>query len=133
MIVWELPLKTVSEMNCFEHWTVKSKRHRQQQFFIRQLMARETSEVPLPCVIILTRCSRQGLDDDNLVGAFKWIRDELSELLLPHKSKTYVKDGKVLRLKGRADSDPSIEWRYAQEKSKRTGIRIEIQPKKQQQ
>lgn len=128
MIRWELPLKTVSESNISEHWTKKSKRHRQQQFFIRELFAKETSEMPIPCVIILTRISTRLLDyDDNLRVAFKWIKDEISECIFPEKRKCYLdKKGKVRQIKGRADDTELITWKYAQEKGKITGIRIEI-------
>ena len=33
-ITWNLRIKTVSEANCTQHWTKKSKRHKLQQFFI---------------------------------------------------------------------------------------------------
>lgn len=137
MIVWSLPLKTVSEINNVkvkskdgksrsEHWTEKSKRHKQQQFFIRSLFNHEGIEIKLPCTVKLIRISPRLLDDDNLRSAFKWIRDELSECLIPEKVKAYVtKKGKMALIKGRADDDPRITWIYDQEKGKQ-GIRIEI-------
>lgn len=115
-IIWQLSLKTVSEANCSEHWTKKSKRHRQQQFFIRQLFKQEPVKIALPCEVKMVRLASRTLDSDNLVSAFKWIRDELSECLIPSTKKG----------KGRSDSDPRITWVYDQGKSSRTGIRIEI-------
>lgn len=127
MIVWTIPLKTVSEANCSEHWSKKSKRHRQQQFFIRSLFSHEASEIKLPCSVKLIRISPRLLDDDNLRSAFKWIRDEISECLIPEKVKAYVtKKGNLALIKGRADSDPRITWLYGQEKG-RMGIRVEIE------
>ncbi len=127
-IVWEIPLKTVSEANCSEHWTVSSKRHRQQQFFVRMLFHSLKDPVPLPCQITLIRLNSRPMDgQDNLPMSFKWIVDQISECIFPEKRKNYVKDGKVRQLKGRADSDPRITWKYAQEKGK-MGIRIEIEP-----
>ncbi len=59
----------------------------------------------------------------------KWIRDEISECIFPEKRKTVVTDkGKVRAIKGRADDDPRLHWKYAQEKSKSMGLRIEIAP-----
>ncbi len=59
----------------------------------------------------------------------KWVRDQVSECILPEKTKTYVTDkGKLRTLKGRADDDPRLHWEYAQEKSKTMGVRIEIEP-----
>ena len=128
-INWHLPLNTVSESNSTEHWTKSRRRHKQQQFFIRQLFARETREIAVPCVITLTRCASRDLDDDNLRSAFKWIRDEISECIFPEKRSTYIsRKGKVIEVKGRADSSPLIKWQYAQEKAKIKGIKIQIEP-----
>jgi hypothetical protein len=126
-IVWEIPLKTVSEANCSEHWTISSKRHRQQQFFVRALFHGLDRDVSIPCKITLTRLNSRGLDDDNLVSAFKFLRDEVSECIFPEKRMHYIKNGKARAIKGRADSDPRIKWEYAQEKSKKMGVRIEIE------
>lgn len=74
------------------------------------------------------RVSSRELDDDNLRMAFKWLRDELSELLIPHESKTALSSsGKRYKLKGRQDSDNRIKWHYGQEKGKFKGIRIRIE------
>lgn len=127
-IEWEIALKTISESNTTEHWTKSSKRHRQQQFFIRELFKNETAEIPIPCVVKMTRLGPRFLDaDDNLRMAFKWIKDEISECVFPEKCGTYIdKKGKVRQIKGRADDSPLIVWEYAQEKSKSLGVRIEI-------
>ena len=66
-IVWELPLKTISEANSSEHWTAKSKRHRQQQFFIRSLFAKESRQITVPCTIYMVRLSPRFLDDETCV------------------------------------------------------------------
>lgn len=127
-IIWELPLKTVSEANCFEHYRIKSKRHQQQQFFIRQLFIHEAQKIVLPCTVKMIRLAPRTLDeDDNLRMAFKWIKDEISECLIPEKRAAYVtKKGRIQEVKGRADSDKRITWEYGQEKTKIQGIRIEI-------
>jgi hypothetical protein len=75
----------------------------------------------------MIRLSSRELDDDNLASAFKWIRDELSECLIPEARKTYINArGRVQEIKGRADSDKRIKWLYGQEKAAFKGIRIEI-------
>jgi len=127
MIKWELPIKTVSEANSSEHWSKKSKRHRQQQFLIRCLFRHDATPITLPCTVKMTRMGIRDLDDDNLVSAFKWIRDEISEYLLPEYESYYIaKDKSIKKVRGRADSDTRIKWEYAQEKSKSYGVRIEI-------
>ena len=126
---WEGRLATVSESNSSEHWTVKSKRHKGQQFIVRSIFAKERSEMTLPCIVCMTRLSPQALDDDNLRGALKYVRDEISECLIPEKRGHYItKKGKIKSIKGRADADPRIKWEYRQENSKRIGLRIEITP-----
>lgn len=122
MIFFQIPIKTISESNCSEHWTKKSKRHKQQQLFVRLAMTKERIEWPLPCDIKLSRLSPHQLDDDNLRSSLKWVRDEVSEIIL---GKTFSKDGTKV-LKGRKDDDPRLNWIYGQEKAKKYGVRIEI-------
>lgn len=128
-IIWELPLKTISESNKSEHWIKSSKRHKTQQFFIRALFRREAKEIPMPCTVTMTRISSRFLDcEENLPMAFKWIKDEIGACLFPEKVVIYKKrSGKYAINKGHADSDPRIKWKYAQEKGKQQGIRIEFQ------
>ncbi len=149
-IMWELPLKTVSESNRSEHWTVSSKRHKHQQFFIRCLFNQKEGKTSFPfnqeerktffpCVIKMTRLSSRFLDsEENLPMAFKWIKDEIGACLFPEKVVNYevkkkvISEGKVkfklirVKNKGHADSSPLVTWQYAQEKSKTMGVRIEI-------
>lgn len=134
MISFDLPIKTVSEANSTEHWSVKSKRHRQQQWFIRLAYSRYLPHLVIdtvlgePCYQIkMIRIAPRKLDDDNLVSAFKWIRDELSELLIPEKALAYInKKGKTQKLKGRADSDDRIVWKYDQLTDRAYSVRIEV-------
>lgn len=130
MIIWEIPLKTISEGNSHEHWSKAGRRHRQQQFFIRSLFNAEIRPIPIPCVITLTRISTRLLDaEENLPMAFKWIKDEIGACLFPEKVVIYKKkNGKLAKNKGHADSDPRVTWRYAQEKGKLQKVRIEIDP-----
>lgn len=127
-IIWNLPIKTVSEANCSEHWAIKSKRHKMQQFLIRSAYSHESLAIGLPCVITMVRLSPRSLDDDNLTTSFKFIRDELSQCILRIKQKWHKnRRGAWIPLKGRHDNDPRITWQYRQEKSKEPGIRIEIE------
>ena len=128
MIIWELPLKTVSEGNSSEHWLKRSRRHRQQQRFIRELFLRETRDIPVPCEITMFRIASRFLDqEDNLPMSLKWIKDQIGACLFPEKVVTYkMKDGYAAQNKGHADSDPRVVWKYGQEKGKIQGIRIEI-------
>lgn len=120
-------IKTVSEANSSEHWSQKAKRHKQQQFFIRLACHKHIKDVTLPCEVTLSRLSPRLLDDDNLVSSLKYVRDEVSECLIPEKSGSYVtKTGKVKKLKGRADSDQRILWRYEQRKNTSQAVQVTI-------
>lgn len=115
IIDWHLPIKTVSEANCFEHWTKKHKRHKLQQKYIWLAFKSERDFCPLPCHVKLTRISTRFLDkEDNLPCSFKWIKDEIAAHLTG------------ILMPGRADDDKRIIWEYAQEKGKPQSIRVEI-------
>lgn len=122
-----LSIPTVSEANCTEHFTVKAKRHRAQQAVVRSWFKSLPSLPVIPAAVRFTRIAPRELDDDNLHMAFKWIRDELSELILQVKPKAYRdRSGRIKMLKGRADSDKRLKWLYGQEKGQKQAIRIEI-------
>jgi hypothetical protein len=103
-----LPIKTVSEMNGRDHWTVRSRRAKA----ARRCAFHMVSKHPLPCIVTLTRLSPGTLDDDNLRSALKATRDGIAEKL-------------------GADDRPGsgIEWRYGQEICRRGdyGVRVEIE------
>ena len=69
------------------------------------------SKVKPPCVVTFTRLSPRALDDDNLRGACKPIRDEVARML-------------------GVDDGPSslVRWNYAQRKDARSGIEVLITP-----
>ncbi len=115
IIDWNLPIKTVSEANCSEHWSKKHKRHKLQKKIIWVEFKRKGTKIPLPCHIKLTRVSPRFLDiGDNLPCAFKWIKDSIAA----HLTGNYIY--------GRADDDKRITWEYDQEKGKSQGVKIEI-------
>lgn len=83
--------------------------------FVRLAFNELEEKIPLPCRVVLTRLSKRFLDQgDNLPMAFKYIRDQVADCLLP---------GLAI---GQADASPLITWEYAQEKRALQGIRIEI-------
>jgi len=67
---------------------------------------------PVPCSVLLTRLApSNGLDDDNLTGSLKSVRDEVAKWL------------------GVDDRDRlTVRYRYAQQRSKTWGVRIEFGP-----
>ena len=125
-ITWTLPIRTVSEINCSQHWTKKQVRHKQQQFFVRALFRHEGREITLPCTVKLTRLSPRTMDDDNLPTSMKYIRDEIAEQLTGKGGFYVTRAGLRKSIKGHADNDKRIHWEYAQEKAKTHGVRSEI-------
>ena len=111
-----IDLLTISEANATgEHWTKKHKRHKAQKLRVLIELMNHQVKVQLPCIIKLSRLSPRLLDTgDNLPMSLKYIRDSISEYIFPNKKA------------GRADDDPRIEWQYAQEKSKKKAVRIQI-------
>ncbi len=89
--VW-LPVQTVSEANGRDHWRVKAKRVKSQRFAARAM----TPVMSLPVVVKLTRLSRSRLDDDNLRGALKAVRDGIADAF------------------GVPDNDPRLRFEYDQ-------------------
>lgn len=108
-----LKIRTISMANVREHWSVRAKRNKGHraavaaQFVWCPSFLRDT---PFPLVVTLTRYGKRLLDDDNLAGSFKAIRDEVAAQL------------------GRDDNPKSgISWVYKQDKSKEYSIRIEVE------
>lgn len=108
-VVVTLPLKTVSESNMREHWAPKAKRAKK----ARQLaawgcggpLAEYRTALAKGYVatlsVMLTRISPRPLDDDNLRGALKAVRDGITDAL------------------GLADDrDARLRWDYGQERGK---------------
>lgn len=112
MIEWILPIKTVSESNSSEHWSKKHKRHKAQRHRISVAFMEHRKPIQLPCTITMTRLAPRKLDDDNLRGALKWIRDAIADQIIPGKAC------------GRADDDERITWQYGQESAKEQGVKI---------
>lgn len=103
-----LPIRTLSELNTRGHWSARARRmkaHRLAAYV-------GTPVVPLPCVVTLTRVSAGTLDDDNLRGALKGVRDGVADRL------------------GCDDADPRLRFEYAQARGKRGefAVLVEVRP-----
>ena len=104
------PIRIWSEANLRGHWRSKAARVKGQ----RQAAAWSLMQQPkpaLPAVITIARIAPRELDDDNLAGGCKAVRDGIADWL------------------GLDDRDKRLTWRYEQRKGKRaeyaTEIRIE--------
>lgn len=97
-----IPIKTVSEANCSEHWTQKHKRHKNQKLKIKLYLLHQIKNIKLPCIIKLTRVGKRKLDDDNLPPSLKYVRDAIADLIFPGLAA------------GQADNDKRLIWQYDQ-------------------
>ena len=122
MIEIILPIETYSEANGRmiknskgvmkkEYWRATAARLKQQREDVKKAYHDRQLTLGLPCIVEFTRISPRLLDDDNLVSAFKSIRDAVAECLTG-------------RGKGRGDRDPRLKFRYEQEKGSVKSIRI---------
>lgn len=102
-----VPIRTVPGMNVREHWRARSSRVKSE----REATAWQLSQwrrPALPLVVTLTRVGpSNGLDDDNLAGACKAVRDEIAKWLGVDDRRSEL-----------------VRYRYAQERAKEWGVRI---------
>lgn len=111
----EIPLKLHTQPHKFEHWSKVRDRRLQSQKAIAWLLNAKKGQIPLPCKVVLTRIGRK-CDYDNLVYSFKFVRDEVANIIIPGLTH------------GKADESPHIEWEYKQKPrgSKPQGFTVEI-------
>lgn len=99
-----LPLKTVGGLNAREHWRARATRVKHERWTAAMLVPRHV----LPCVVTMTRLSPGTLDDDNMQGAMKAVRDGIADKL------------------GVKDNDKRIHWRYDQRRCKAGEYGVEV-------
>ena len=105
-------IRTVSAANAREHWAVKAKRNKTERTAIRAYFDSCPPSLRLTdsnLIVSFTRFGKRLLDDDNLAGSFKAIRDEVAACL-------------------ERDDGPKagIRWVYSQETAKEYWIEIEV-------
>jgi hypothetical protein len=103
-----VPLRIRSEANLREHWRTKHKRSKEQKFIVGVALAKHRPPAVEKIEITLTRQGVRKLDDDNLAGGCKGVRDQIAAWL------------------GIDDGSDRLTWRYRQEKSKEYGLVIHV-------
>lgn len=115
MIAITLPIRLVSEPNVRQHWAKKAKRVASQRGLTRVALFMEPKRArfTFPVLTTLTRIAPKPLDDDNLRGACKAVRDGIADAL------------------GIKDNDPRVTWAYAQMRGKvrEYAVHIKIEPR----
>jgi hypothetical protein len=115
-VVVTLPLRTVSEANCFEPWQKRHKRHKTQKKAVFFALIEHKSIIQLPCRLTFIRYAPKFLDKhDNLPMSLKYIVDQ-----------TCAEITGELRA-GKADDNELISIQYDQVKSKIYGVKIFIE------
>lgn len=81
-----IPLRTGNGLNAREHWRQRDRRVRAERealawgLLLAQRPDRATWRPPIPCSVRITRVApSNGLDDDNLAGSLKSVRDQIAE------------------------------------------------------
>lgn len=76
-----VPLKTVPGLNSREMWQARSSRVKKERKTVAWALVGQ-ARPPIPCSVRLTRVAPSaGVDDDNLSGALKGVRDQVAEWL----------------------------------------------------
>ncbi len=119
-LIIQTPKDLVKENNRRgEHWAVAKKRHDTQKLLIRTHMNYYLfQEIPRPCIVTMTRIAPRMMDEDNLIQAFKWIKDELASIIIDE-----FKEFKP----GTCDNNKKIFWEWKQEKGHVRQYAIKIQ------
>jgi hypothetical protein len=111
-----VPVKTVSEANQREHWSVRRKRvksHRSAAHYAASVVGGDPAKVRerVPLVVRLVRVGPRKLDSDNLSSACKAVRDGIADWL-------GIDDGR----------DDLVTWEYDQERGM-PSVRVTIAPR----
>ncbi len=73
-----IPLRTGNGLNDRGHWRVRARRVTDERDVVQWTLCKH-GRPRLPCVVTLTRVApSRGMDDDNLPGALKSVRDEIA-------------------------------------------------------
>jgi len=101
VIEFEVPVRLVSLLNAREHHMARARRAKTQRTAAHTIARDHVSELietTLSLTVTITRIAPRELDDDNLAGSAKHVRDGIADAL------------------GIDDGDKRIQWRYEQAK-----------------
>jgi hypothetical protein len=105
-----VPIKTSSGLNAREHPMARSSRVKRERKATTQAL-RNMPKPALPCTVVLVRFApSSGLDDDNLVGSLKGVRDAVAAWL-------HVDDGRA----------EVVRYCYAQDRGA-WSVRVRFEP-----
>lgn len=103
-----VPLRTVSGLNAREHWRARARRVKAERQAVAAMLWANCMPPAFPCTVLLTRIApSNGLDDDNLAGALKGVRDEVAKWLGVDDRHSEI-----------------VRYRYAQRRGREWGVEI---------
>jgi hypothetical protein len=105
------PLRTVAGLNAREHWRARARRVKAEREAAAWAL-HGASRPPLPLLVRLWRIApSNGLDDDNLAGALKAVRDEVAVFLgVDDRDRRAVRYVYEQRRGARGEWAVGIEW-----------------------
>jgi hypothetical protein len=105
-----VPVRTVSGLNVREHWRARAARVRKERETTAWAIATASRKPPaIPCTVTLTRVGpSNGLDDDNLPGSMKGVRDQIAVWL------------------GIDDRTKLVTWTYDQRRGKGWAVEVTV-------
>lgn len=104
-----LPIRLVSEANAHAHWRLRQRRAKVQRTATALALRGAVRAIVLPVVVTITRIAPRALDDDNLSGAAKHVRDGIADAL------------------GIDDRDPCVTWKIEQARGGKGEYAVRIQ------
>lgn len=105
-----IPHKIISSANTHKHWTHKWHLNQKIKWHIL-VSLQHIHDVPYPCIITFTRSGPRNLDEDNLLYAFKGMRDYVADFIVARGKNEPIKNSR-----GRNDADQGMKWKYDQVK-----------------
>jgi hypothetical protein len=106
-ISFTIPITTESMSNARLHWAIKAKKVKSQRTATAYRTPSALKALGPLLVVTLTRIAPRSLDDDNLRGALKGVRDQVATAL------------------GVDDRSKLVRWDYGQEKGE-AGVRVVV-------
>ena len=86
---FSVPLRAISYANTRMHWAAKAKVVSRDKLITKMAwLEAGAPKIPVPGVVMLVRVAPRRLDDDNLRGALKAVRDQIAELAGVNDAKT---------------------------------------------
>ena len=101
--------------NKLKHWGTRSRQNKKFEKIILFEYRSQKPNLQIPATIELTRIAPREYDQDNLVAAFKGIRDSISQLFFPDSPR------------GVGDNHPELNWKYSQRRGLPKEYKIEIE------